>query len=130
MGAVNTMKADELMGRWISFLVEPGSAGMLVPNPGRARACGEVIGVKPMANCQPGNVPTAAVTVRGRSGRTMVVDFSACFARVHATQAEAVAATKEPTTVPLCKLAKPFGTLADGATVWRCDDGATYISNP
>jgi hypothetical protein len=121
------MNVEDLMGRWLSFYVEPGSAGMLVPVPGRARVCGEVIAVKPMANCQPGNVPTAAVTVRGRSGKTMVIDFSASFARVHGDQAAAVLACtpRDPALPPLVR--KTLIGQIEGAQVWRCTDGSTLI---
>lgn len=125
------MKPDELMGRWISFLADAGSVGLRVPVPGRARVCGEVIGVKPMDPAPPSTVPTACVKVRGRTGAVMDIDFSACFGFVHESQADAIAAVKVPRTIlpPVRRMAH-LGALPDGGEVWRLSDGSALITAP
>lgn len=56
---------------------------------------GEVVKVSPMVPFGPGKIPTAAVTVKGRTGRTVVIDGAACDLRVWKTWDAALKATKE-----------------------------------
>lgn len=84
------------LGAIVSFQASPDSMALLVPaqEPGKPlRAfCGEVVTVKPMQHYQPGNIPTAAVVCRGRTGRQVTIDGVACDLRVHESWAEALAA--------------------------------------
>lgn len=79
------------VGAWLSIYTSPEAVRGCLPLPSARRIAGQVIGCKPLPHFQPGNIPTCAVTIRGRSGRTATLDFTACYGTVHASQAGAIA---------------------------------------
>lgn len=90
------------VGSIVTFESDADSLALGVPKPvdfsapldRRLCVCGTVVAVKPMAPTGPGKVPTAAVTVRGRTGKEVVIDGAACLLKVWGTWGEAIAETK------------------------------------
>lgn len=78
-------------GVWITAYADPSSVALLLPVPGAKRICGQVVKCLELPNFQPGNIPTCAVTIKGRTGKTMTLDFTACYGKTHESKAEAIA---------------------------------------
>lgn len=77
----------------VSFLANPSSVALGLPVcDSKDKVCvftGTVVGVAPMEPHGPGKVPTAAVKVRGQSGKVVTVDGAGVYLREHATLEEA-----------------------------------------
>lgn len=86
---------DNLIGSWCSFYAEEDSVYLCCPVPGRLRVCGEIIGVSPLPNFMPGNIPNVAVKVRGRTGKTMTISFVSHYTTIHTSKSEAIKACDE-----------------------------------
>jgi hypothetical protein len=75
------------VGMIVSFLANPSSVALGVPvcDPKQKVACfyGTVVGVKAMEPHGIGKVPTACVSIRGQSGRTVVVDGAGVYLNEH-----------------------------------------------
>lgn len=112
-------------GDWISFYADLGSVELCCPVNGKARVCGQVIGIKPLTRTD--KIPSAALTVRGRSGRTATIDMVEHYVTEHASQAEAVNACK-PASPPDLRGAKYIMSVK-GGTLWRLPNGDSWVSN-
>lgn len=77
----------------VSFVANPDSVALGLPlcdtTKKMAMFFGTVVGVAPMQPHGKGKVPTAAVTVRGKTGRKVTIDGAACYLAEHASFAEA-----------------------------------------
>lgn len=90
------------IGAVVTFESDADSLALGLPKPvdfsapldRRLCVCGTVLEVRPMDPVHPGNVPTAAVVVRGRTGKEVTIDGAGCLLKVHATWAEALAEVK------------------------------------
>lgn len=83
-------------GTWISAYADPASVAFLLPVPGAQRICGQVVACKELPPFEPGAIPTCAVTIKGRTGKQMVLDFTACYGKTHESKAEAIAEADNP----------------------------------
>lgn len=99
------------IGGIVTFESDAASLALGVPSPvdfnapldRRVCVCGTVVAVQPMTPTGSGKVPTAAVTVRGRTGREVTIDGAACLLKVWPTWAEALAELAR------CNRSKPRG---------------------
>lgn len=90
------------IGSICTFTCERGSLELGVPTPyapgspkdRRTTACGTVVEVKPMEPYGPGKIPTAAVTVEGRTKKRVTIDGAGCDLKVWASWSEALAEVK------------------------------------
>lgn len=81
---------------WINKVVTaylPGSCPRGVPKP-RSAIVGVVVSVAPLPPSEPGSVPTAALTIRGRSGKELVVSITDHYCSPFPTWAEAIKASE------------------------------------
>lgn len=94
------------LGTIVTFQTDKQSLQLGTPVPVRwdhpldqlITACGKVVEVRPIKPHGPGKVPTAAVTVEGRSKKRLTIDGAGCYLHVWPGWDEAIAA---------CKLANP-----------------------
>jgi hypothetical protein len=86
----------------VTFESDAASLAMGVPSPvdfskpldRRLCVCGTVVAVRPMEPSGPGKVPSAAVTVEGRTKKRVTIDGAGCLLKVWSTWAEALAEVK------------------------------------
>jgi hypothetical protein len=83
-----------LIGSWVTFDAERASIELCVPMPGYQRFAGEVIDVKPMPNLEPGSIPTALITVKGRTGKKASFCFTSHHTKVFRSMPDAVRDTQ------------------------------------
>ena len=70
---------QSIIGKIVSFSPEPNNHG--------TRYCGAVLNVSEAPDYA--GLPTCLATVRGRSGKTVVIDFTRCYSQTHSTWKEA-----------------------------------------
>ena len=70
---------EDIIGKICSFSPEPNNHG--------TRYCGAVLNVSEAPDFA--GLPTCLATVRGRSGKTLVIDFTRCYSQIHSTWKEA-----------------------------------------
>ena len=70
---------QSIIGKIVAFSPEPNNHGV--------RYCGAVLNVSEAPDYA--GLPTCLATVRGRSGKTIVIDFTKCYAQIHQTWKEA-----------------------------------------
>jgi len=70
---------QSIIGKIVAFSPEPNNHGV--------RYCGAVLNVSEAPDYA--GLPTCLATVRGRSGKTVVIDFTKCYAQIHQTWKEA-----------------------------------------
>lgn len=87
-------------GVWITAYADASSVALLVPVPGAKRIAGQVVKCLELPNFQPGNIPTCCVTIKGRTGKQMSLDFTACYGKTHESKAEAIAEADNTTPPP------------------------------
>lgn len=68
------MKPPEL-GTVVTFISNPMLVHQCLPSAGVREHAGEVTGVHETGVSQPGNIPTVALTIRGRSMKTVRIDY-------------------------------------------------------
>lgn len=61
----------------------------------RSALVGAVVSFRPLPPTERGAIPNAAVTVKGRSGKELVIDFVESRAAVFATWAEAIKSSEQ-----------------------------------
>lgn len=101
-------------GAIVTFVSARGSLELGVPvpvdsvfDPKAVMAAGTVVNVKPMEPFGPGKIPTAAVTIKGRSGKTVTVDGVACRVEARDTWDEALAACQAFNRPPSARFTAP-----------------------
>jgi len=70
---------EDIIGKIVSFSPEPNNHG--------TRYCGAILNVSAAPDFA--GLPTCLATVRGRSGKTLVIDFTRCYSQIHSTWKEA-----------------------------------------
>lgn len=87
------------VGAWVTFTCGRDSLALGVPTPVDSvfdpvaqTVAGKVVSVKPMAPFGPGKIPTAAVTIKGRSGKVVTIDGAAMRLKVWDSEEQALAA--------------------------------------
>jgi hypothetical protein len=83
-------QAASYVGKIATFYVQMGAVIQGLPKGGAKKLVGQVIAAKPWADADPGAIPNALLTVRGRSGRTMDVHLVEQYAKLFDTWAEAL----------------------------------------
>lgn len=94
-----TAPAFPPLGAIVSFECDRASLEIGMPSPydwthpmdKRVAACGKVVAVAPMQPHGPGKIPTAAVTIEGRTGKRVTIDGAGCRLKVWPGWTEAVA---------------------------------------
>lgn len=88
-----TLKPDtaaSYVGKIACFYALHGAIVQGLPKGGAKKLVGQVTAAKPCADADPGAIPNALLTVRGRSGRTMEVYLIEQYAKLFDTWAEAL----------------------------------------
>lgn len=117
---MTTTPAFPKVGQLVSFEADRASLELGVPVPAAwdhpaDRLCcavGTVVDVRPMEPHGPGAIPTACVTIEGRSGKRVAIDGAGCRLKVWGTWAEALAEAKRvngPKAATLPKAGKGAG---------------------
>jgi hypothetical protein len=69
------------IGKIAAFYPAPGMVKYGLPVPGAKRLVGEVVGAMP-APTGPSGIPSATLTIRGRTGRSLAVDSVECYVQL------------------------------------------------
>lgn len=83
-------QAAAYVGKLATFYVMRGAIVYGLPKGGAKKLVGQVVSAKPCADADPGAIPNALLTIRGRSGRTMEVYLVEQYAKLFDTWAEAL----------------------------------------
>ena len=83
-------QAAAFVGKIACFYEQQGAIVQGLPKGGAKKLVGQVIAAKPCANADPGNIPNALLTVRGRSGKTKDVNLVEQYTILFDTWAEAL----------------------------------------
>lgn len=83
--------AATYVGKIACFYVQMGAIVQGLPKGGAKKLVGQVVSAKPWADADPGAIPNALLTVRGRSGRTMDVHLVEQYVKLFDTWEEALA---------------------------------------
>jgi hypothetical protein len=88
--------AASYVGKIACFYVQMGAIVQGLPKGGAKKLVGQVIAAKPWADADPGAIPNALLTVRGRSGKTKDVNLVEQYTTLFDTWAEALEEQTRP----------------------------------
>ena len=94
-----TLKAGQAasyVGKLACFYEQQGAIVQGLPKGGAKKLVGQVVAAKPCANADPGDIPNALLTVRGRSGKTKDVHLVEQYTTLFDTWAEALEEQTRP----------------------------------
>lgn len=89
-------QAASYVGKIACFYAMQGAIVQGLPKGGAKKLVGQVVSAKPWADADPGAIPNALLTVRGRSGRTMDVHLVEQYVNLFDTWAEALEEQARP----------------------------------
>jgi hypothetical protein len=88
--------AAAFVGKIACFYELQGAVVQGLPKGGAKKLVGQVVSAKPWADADPGAIPNALLTVRGRSGKTKDVNLVEQYAALFDTWAEALEEQTRP----------------------------------
>lgn len=88
-------QAATFVGQIACFYALQGAIVQGLPKGGAKKLVGQVIAAKPWADADPGAIPNALLTVRGRSGKTMKVCLVESYVALFDTWEEALKRQEE-----------------------------------